>query len=68
MNANRLRKKNKVNGLDPTFRNKLNYLMWVNRFGNRDMKYCISVINYKPYLGIRSSHIERQNPELHYLE
>lgn len=68
MNANRLRKKNKVNGLDPTFRRKMEYLMCINSHSGRNMKYCISVVNYKPYLNASSSHIVRVNPETHYLD
>lgn len=68
MNANRLRKKNKVNGLAPTFRRKMEYLMDVNNYCYRNMKDVISVINYNPIVGIGTAHIVRINNETHYLD
>lgn len=70
MNANRLRKKNKVNGLAPTFRNKMNYIAMVDRQCIlKSIKHCVSVVNYKPYTMIyQSGYIQRVNNEIHYLD
>ena len=53
MNANKLRKINKVNGLNPTYRNKMNYINLIDDKGN--FKYCVSVFNWKPYTLIAGS-------------
>jgi hypothetical protein len=63
MNANRLRKKNKVNGLNPTFRNKMNYIAMVDQRCN--FKHYVSVVNWKPYTLIAlSGWLPRVNNEV----
>jgi len=60
MNANRLRKKNKVNGLNPTFRNKMNYIYWIDGYNKYNetlgsIKHIVSVFNWKAYTALADS-------------
>lgn len=65
MNANRLRKENKVNGLAPTFRNKMNYIALVDSYPGESIKRKVSVVNYKPYTSIsKSGWLPRVNNEI----
>jgi len=70
MNANRLRKKNKVNGLNPTYRNKMNYVYWIdgyNRYSENwsGIKQIVSVFNWKAYTAIADSgYLRRVNNEV----
>lgn len=65
MNANRIRKKNKVNGLAPTFRRKMEYIATVDRVGTKSVKHKVSVVNYKPYTLIsESGWLPRVNNEI----
>jgi hypothetical protein len=62
MNANKLRKKNKVNGLNPTYRNKMYY---INSVIMDSVKHCVSLVNWKPYTLIaHSGWLQRANNEV----